>query len=500
MARRRDYISFFGGGRRRREDIFHGGPARRGTLRFVPVVLVAFGLLFAIWWFFIRSTSPPLAIPQRRETTQPSVLTRLEASTTTVGRAVPLECADVSGDWATFQGSASRTGCSVAPQITQPRILWQADVGVQGWLNNPVIVDGTVYVGSAGTLQFEPDAGDGVYAFDLRTGQRKWFFASAVDVNGVGFGDSVLVATGDEGRVWGLNPESGRPLWTSEVGNSVFTNPLVIQGLAIVGDAAGRVTAYDITTGERSWVVTVRGAVRGGVASDGTRIYVAGDAAEVAAITLDGAVAWRRTVQARGPNRHGHEDLRGSDAGREPRGALTGTRRRLYPAGHRGARQGNRKRPVASDRRGRNQAGMGECAVESRRGGRSDRLWGVVLGRPRGHRHPQWRDTMGRDCRTILLPALPSPVVVGGQVIIPRHDGGIYGVDMATGSLTWSLYLGSIDRRGAFPATYGPGFCDWGPETGYSVLSSPAVAENGIVIVGTLEGMLVALGDVGWRL
>ena len=310
MARRRDYISFFGGGRRRREDIFHGGPARRGTLRFVPVVLVAFGLLFAIWWFFIRSTSPPLAIPQRRETTQPSVLTRLGASTTTVGRAVSLECADVSGDWATFQGSASRTGCSVAPQITQPRILWQADVGVQGWLNNPVIVDGTVYVGSAGTLQFEPDTGDGVYAFDLRTGQRKWFFASAVDVNGVGFGDSVLVATGDEGRVWGLNPESGRLLWTSKVGDSVFTNPLVIQGLAIVGDAAGRVTAYDITTGERSWVVTVRGAVRGGVASDGTRIYVAGDAAEVAAITLDGA------VRGAGPSRPAAQPARARGSSR----------------------------------------------------------------------------------------------------------------------------------------------------------------------------------------
>ena len=500
MARRRDYISFFGGGRRRREDIFHGGPARRGTLRFVPVVLVAFGLLFAIWWFFIRSTSPPLAIPQRRETTQPSVLTRLEASTTTVGRAVPLECADVSGDWATFQGSASRTGCSVAPQITQPRILWQADAGVQGWLNNPVIVDGTVYVGSAGTLQFGPDAGDGVYAFDLRTGQRKWFFASAVDVNGVGFGDSVLVATGDEGRVWGLNPESGRPLWTSEVGNSVFTNPLVIQGLAIVGDAAGRVTAYDITTGERSWVVTVRGAVRGGVASDGTRIYVAGDAAEVAAITLDGAVAWRRTVQARGPTGTGTRifaaptlagnlvvlSLVRDDVFTQP--GIVALDKATGSVRWQATDEAGIKREWGNVRS--SPAVVGDLIVYGE--SYSDGLVAIDI----LNGETQWAATAGPFC----YPHWPSPVVVGGQVIIPRHDGGIYGVDMATGSLTWSLYLGSIDRRGAFPATYGPGFCDWGPETGYSVLSSPAVAENGIVIVGTLEGMLVALGDVGWRL
>ena len=49
-----------------------------------------------------------------------------------------------------------------------------------------------------------------------------------------------------------------------------------------------------------------------------------------------------------------------------------------------------------------------------------------------------WDVTTGEYC----FPHWPSPAVVSGQVIIPRHDGGLYAVSVETESLAWSIYLG----------------------------------------------------------
>jgi outer membrane protein assembly factor BamB len=80
-------------------------------------------------------------------------------------------------------------------------------------------------------------------------------------------------------------------------------------------------------------------------------------------------------------------------------------------------------------------------------------------------------------------------------------DGGIYlyGVDAATGELAWSIWLGSNASAGPFPDAYAEaGFCEWDPKVGFSVLASPAVSQDGVVVVGTLEGVLYAVGDRTW--
>ena len=41
-------------------------------------------------------------------------------------------------------------------------------------------------------------------------------------------------------------------------------------------------------------------------------------------------------------------------------------------------------------------------------------------------------------------------------------------------------------------------FCEWTPKSGSSILASPAIAENGVVVVGSLQGILTAVGDATW--
>jgi hypothetical protein len=122
--------------------------------------------------------------------------------------------------------------------------------------------------------------------------------------------------------------------------------------------------------------------------------------------------------------------------------------------------------------------------------GYSDRL--VALSVADGH--TKWSAEVGPLC----YPHWSSPAVVSGMVILPRYDGGLYAVDLATQALAWSIYLGREELEGAFPVDYAEGFCEWGPTTGSSLIASPAVADNGVVLVGSLEGYLFAVGDTSW--
>jgi outer membrane protein assembly factor BamB len=91
-----------------------------------------------------------------------------------------------------------------------------------------------------------------------------------------------------------------------------------------------------------------------------------------------------------------------------------------------------------------------------------------------------------------------SPAVVGDQVILPRYDGGLYAVSLSTKTVAWSLYLGQQALDGEFPPGFGEDFCQQQPQTGASVIASPAVADSGVIVVGTLEGYLIAIGDEDW--
>lgn len=429
----------------------------------------------------------------------PSLLTATPTSTTLAGNPTGvLACTEEAIDWPTFQGLMSRTGCTVTRTITNPRVLWQADVGIQGWLNNPIIAEGLVIVGSAGFTQFEPDDGDGVTALDLATGEERWFFDAELDVNGVAYGDGVVVVAGDEGRVWGLAVGDGRPLWADDLAVAAFGNPLIISGMAVVGDGNGNLTAYDLGTGARRWGVSVSGPIRGGAASDGTTIFVIGEDREAAAVALDGTVLWRQRLSGRGPNADAVrvfaaptvvDDLvivalvRESEFVEPALMALdksdgTVRWRAVDAAGIKNDWGNIRSSPAV----------VGDTLVYGEP--YSNQLVGVDLATG----ETLWAVETGAFC----FPHWPSPAVTSGQAVFARHDGGLYSVDIAEGRVVWSVYVGDGTAVGTFPAGFGPDFCEWQPNTGYSVLSSPAISVDGIVVVGTLEGVLVAIGDEAW--
>jgi outer membrane protein assembly factor BamB len=505
VSRRRGYISFFDRvGRRHGEAIFYTGGRRA---RIIPILaaLVAVVVIVGSWWLLTRPDDRLASQTVAEGVTVPSLLTPIETTTTLVGDALVSDTAcpePLTTEWNTFQGNGARTGCVAAPTIENPRILWTADVGVQGWLNNPVIGNERVFVGSAGIAQFDSDAKDGVYAFELATGRQAWFFEASLDVNGVSFANDVVVATGDEGKVWAIDASitdlAGRALWSDTHDKAVFGSPLILGDTVVVGDGDGLVIAYDIADGRRLWEEQVDGAIRGGPASDGEVIVVAGEEREVLALDLEGNELWRKVVRGR--------DI------------TPGTKIFATPTITNGV-------VLLSLVRDDVYADPAIIALDLESGvdlwiGTDDAAlkaeWGNIRSSPAsvgdlviyGETYSQGIVALGLDdgvtrwkvdSGSFCYPHWPSPAVVSSQVVLPRHDGGIYGIDLQTGTVVWSVFLGDSQARGVFPPEYSEtGFCDWGPEGTYSVLSSPAVSQDGIVVVGTLEGSLMAIADQDW--
>lgn len=506
MGRRTDYVSFFGPPRGRNRD-FAGLETRFGMgLIVLPATVVAF-IAVSVWWFAFRDANTDIGgVLSLEDATIPTVLLPSGAATddpSLLLSGVSIDCEEVLTDWVAFQGSMTRQGCMSAPTptITTPRIAWRKNVGIAGWLNNPLIVNGTVYVGSAGRAQGTQDSFDGVWALDLYTGKRKWFFGATLDVNGIGFGNGIIVATGDEGRVWGIDATDGQLVWEESLEVATFGSPLIIEeeNLVVVGDADGRATAFNLRNGGQLWNVQVDGPIRGGAASDGEVIVFAGENREVVAVDLGGNEVWRVEVIER--------DTEGALARiwaaptiTHDLVIVTELREDIFvnPA------------ITALDITD----GSVVWQAEDREGIKND--WGsirssvavvgdlLVYGEPYSNRmvgldvltgETVWDVITGAHC----FPHWPSPAVVSGQVILPRHDGGLYAVSVETETLAWQIYLGNSSSSGTFPANFNEAeYCAWGPEDGYSILASPAVAPNGFIIVGTLEGDLVAVRDQSW--
>lgn len=501
---RREYVSFLG--ERSRDITFtaRGRDPARWVLLLVALVAIA----LSVWWFGFRDADDVVATERvLAETTVPTLLQPSALEGSGLDQAdVPLECGHLVEEWTMFQGGAERNGCLATLQVANPKILWSQEIGISGWRNNPVIEDGAVFVGSAGVVQFTRDRRDGIYSLDLRTGAQRWRYNTELDVNSVAVSDGILVAVGDEGRVWALQARDGTLLWQDDLEVGVFGDPLFVGGLVVVTDGNGMITAYNVANGNRAWQIAVTGAIRGGASSDGEHIFVASELGEVIALNTSGQTAWRQQLVPRSGELVGvfaAPTVVGDvivlsvvrpDAFAEPalRALEIETGEQKWASEDTAAVKGDLWANIRSS-----PAIAGEYVVFGE--AFSDML--VVADLTTGK--TLWSVSVGGNC----FPHWPSPVINSGLAdedstiaYLARHDGGLYAVDLQSREPLWQLYLGDAEGTGAFPPEAAEsGFCNWGPEDGNSVLASPAVASNGVIVVGTLEGYVMAVGDADWE-
>ncbi len=154
----------------------------------------------------------------------------------------------------------------------------------------PVILDGTLYLGSR-------DAN--FYAIDLASGEVRWTGedGTAWVVNTAAVTDDrVFVGRSSGGRFRAHDRESGEELWTHATGGLVFSSPVVVGRTVYVGSGDHGVHALDVATGARRWRFATGGMVVSSPAVDGGRLYVGSDDGTVYALHAAEGPAPRRAV------------------------------------------------------------------------------------------------------------------------------------------------------------------------------------------------------------
>jgi len=407
-------------------------------------------------------------------------------------------CLAAGADWVTFQGDITRSGCSHAAPIVEPRMLWQAEAGISGWLNSPIVVDGLVVVGSAGTRRSGSDDGDGIYAVDLRNGRQRWHFPAANDVNGLAAADGLVVATGDEGIVWGLDVATGAQIWSFDAGAPVFTNPLIVGDQVVVGDLSGVLWALDLD-GNEQWRARLDGAIRGGAASDGHVVYAVSEPGTAAAFTLDGFELWRTRI--------GHPS--GDEGGSEgdamdpatvfaaptvaddklvisfiyeggPTPALVALDRYVGTLAWSASDPDRVEDSFASLRN--SPARYGDSLIFASSLSEGVQAIGAASGQA------IWATRSGILCERQWA----SPVVVGELVLLPRPDGALHAYDATSGDTVWRIAPASPTGSARLAECTVDG---QQTQEGFELQATVAVAPGGTIIVASTSQLIYAIGE-----
>jgi outer membrane protein assembly factor BamB len=411
--------------------------------------------------------------------------------------------ATAGGSWPVFHGDSARTGLSGAPSIKSPVILWRAKVGIQGWLSSPVIAGGLVIIPSSGEKHNEPDPKDGLHALELKTGRAIWHAHFNNDANGAAVASDRAIATSDDGHIYAIALQSGKVLWTQRGDGKMYSSPLVLGDRAIAGDAGGNLRAYGLADGAVLWSVKLSGEIRGGASADEEMIFAVSTGGEAVAVTREGKEIWRRTVTRAAFGGGAPTAIQGYAA---PVVTATAV---VIPF----ARDTYYESPalVALDKK----TGRPKWKAQSLK----SETWGNIRSTPalteKGllvYAEPYSGDVVGVDSRDgairfrrtvgpCFFPQWASPAATSELVYVPRFDGALYAVEAATGKLAWQLYLGDERRTGPnLPSSHrAQGACEWEVPSGSPIFSPPAVADDGMVILGTGEGFVFGIGEGAGR-
>jgi PQQ-dependent dehydrogenase (methanol/ethanol family) len=178
-------------------------------------------------------------------------------------------------EWLTYGSNPQETRYSPLNQINATNVsrlglAWTYDVGTGGGgqEGTPLVWNGTLYNITNWSI---------VYAVDARTGKEKWRWDPEVNRDavrpklccgvvsrGIALYDGKIIAPSLDGRLWGLDAETGKPVWESRIAYSqdnytVTMAPRIAKGKVIIGVAGaeypvrGFFAAFDAATGKPAW-------------------------------------------------------------------------------------------------------------------------------------------------------------------------------------------------------------------------------------------------------
>ena len=160
-------------------------------------------------------------------------------------------------EWPSFRGDQYNTGYARGgePTSADPEMVWTFDEADPYW-GSPIVVDGTVYVGSV----------DGsLYALDAATGQRQWAYDTGGRLEATpAYADGVVYIGSYDKGMYAVDAASGEERWTRQLGGLIRGSPTVVDGTVYVGVGCHNLAcawyAEEADVSENGWVYALDGA------------------------------------------------------------------------------------------------------------------------------------------------------------------------------------------------------------------------------------------------
>lgn len=347
---------------------------------------------------------------------------------------------------------------------TPGSVVWSVDVGSESW-SSPALVEGLVVTA----------ADDGVIrAFDVASGDTAWEVPTGEAIRGaLEVAEGMVYAASLDGYIHAVTA-AGEIAWSTEVSppnpvrapwEPMTAAPLAVGDAVCMGDHLGTVTCLNRHDGTMLWTARIGGRVSAQAASDGERLFVGADdaqlyaldmgtGAEVWAVGVGGAVASAPAV-ADGVVVAGNRGtfVVGLDA-------VTGERVWMVSMGTSWAESA----PVVVD----GIAYFGSSAA------------GQVVGADIRDGAVVWRAQVGGMpwARPSAEGSMVYAAALSTEAQGPVH-GGVHAIDRFTGKILWSVDAGQALR--------------WQPEgPGFGVGTQPLVTEE-LIIFTALDGVVYAV-------
>jgi outer membrane protein assembly factor BamB len=104
--------------------------------------------------------------------------------------------------------------------------------------------------------------------------------------------DGDVIVASLSGKVARLS-RAGTPVWTVDLGDRVYSSPLISDDLVLAGSDNHRVTALSLATGKTRWALHVEGEADTGVVETGDGVIIAAAGQSLYGLTRQGAVRFR---------------------------------------------------------------------------------------------------------------------------------------------------------------------------------------------------------------
>ena len=158
----------------------------------------------------------------------------------------------------------------VALRARGGHVRWRRKLGPSE--TSPLVAGGLVYVG---------DWRGNVYAFNARTGSKRWMFSTGGKVKGgVALSGRRLYVGSYDGHLYALNARTGRQIWRASAQarlgptGTFYATPAAAYGRVYIGSTDHKVYSYGATSGKLRWSYTTGGYVYSSPAVWRLRVYI----------------------------------------------------------------------------------------------------------------------------------------------------------------------------------------------------------------------------------